>query len=341
MTVRTPLLGDAAPVVGAPMAGGATTLPLAGAVAEAGGFPFLAAGYKRPDAVAADIAALREHHEQFGVNVFVAPAERIDPATVAAYAEELRPDFERFGLTPDPTPRHDDDLWDEKLALLRESPVPIVSFTFGLPRAADIAALRRAGSRVLATVTVPAEARAAAEAGVDGLVVQGAAAGGHSATFDPHREVAGTSTAETVRAVRAAVSLPVIAAGGVDGPDAVRALFAAGAEAVAVGTLLLRTDESGAAPVHQAALADPRFTQTAITRAFTGRPARGLRNEFIDRHPDAPVGYPELHHLTRPLRTAAARAGDTERLHLWAGTGYRAATPGPAADVVASLLHGV
>ncbi|MFD7025663.1 nitronate monooxygenase, partial [Promicromonospora sukumoe] len=133
------------------------------------------------------------------------------------------------------------------------------------------------------------------------------------------------------------VGLPVVAAGGVDGPDAVRDLLAAGAQAVAVGTLLLRTDESGASATYQAALA-ASDRGTVVTRAFTGRPARAVRNGFVDRHDDAaPVGYPAIHHLTRDLRRRAAAAGDAERLHLWAGTGYRRAAPGPASDVVRAL----
>jgi NAD(P)H-dependent flavin oxidoreductase YrpB (nitropropane dioxygenase family) len=143
-----------------------------------------------------------------------------------------------------------------------------------------------------------------------------------------------------VRRVLHAVGLPIIAAGGVDGPAAVTQLLGAGAGAVAVGTLLLRTDEAGTSPTHRAALADARFDTTVITRAFTGRPARGLLNGFVERHDaSAPVGYPAIHHLTRALRQKAAQAGDAQRLHLWAGTGYRNATEGPASDVVARLAR--
>lgn len=127
----------------------------------------------------------------------------------------------------------------------------------------------------------------------------------------------------------------MIAAGGVDGPEAVESLLAAGAVAVAVGTLLLRTDEAGTSPTHRQALADPAFTETVLTRVFTGRPARALRNGFIDRHQaSAPTAYPALHHLTRELRQAAGKGSDTDRLHLWAGTGHRHAPTGPAANAV-------
>ena len=137
--------------------------------------------------------------------------------------------------------------------------MPVVSFTFGLPRPADLAALRRAGSRLLVTVTTVSEARAAAEAGADGLVVQGSDAGGHSGTHDPYRTIVPTRTDELTRAVGQATGLPLVATGGVDGPAAVAALLDAGAGAVAVGTLLLRTDESGASKTYQDALADPGF----------------------------------------------------------------------------------
>lgn len=145
-------------------------------------------------------------------------------------------------------------------------------------------------------------------------------------------------TADLVRAVRAACPLPVVAAGGVDGPRAVAALLDAGAETVAVGTMLLRVDEAGTSAVHRAALADPRFTRTALTRAFTGRPARALRNAFVEAHDaDAITAYPAVHHLTRAMRQAAAAAGDPDGVHQWAGTGWRHAPTGPVAEVLAGL----
>ncbi|WP_214109214.1 nitronate monooxygenase [Acrocarpospora catenulata] len=341
--LRSGLLEASLPVVGAPMAGGPSTVALAGAVGGAGGFPFLAGGYKAAGALADEIGLVRRFGGAFGVNLFVSGSGGVDEAAFRAYAAELQLEAERYGLRLDPRPVvDDDDHWPEKLALLLSDPVPVVSLTFGLPRARDIAALRRAGSRVLATVTTASEARAAQEAGVDGLVVQGTAAGGHSATYDPARPLTPIATRDLVLDVRAAVDLPVVAGGGVDGPEAVRELLHAGAEAVAVGTLLLRTEESGASQTHKDALADPAFTQTVITHAFTGRPARGLRNGFIDRHDaSAPFGYPAIHHLTRALRQAAAKAGDADLLHLWAGTGYRSARDGSAAQVIRHLTEGL
>jgi len=320
------------------MAGGPSTPELAAAVSLAGGFAFVPAGYLSAESFATELAAAQAMGQPFGVNLFVPQAGGVDPAAYAAYSAAIHGEAEALGVALPDQPRHDDDAWRAKLDLLLASPAPVVSLTFGLPEHADIAALRAAGSRVLATVTTPDEARAAEDAGVDGLVVQGPAAGGHSGTFDPRRTISDTDTASVVRAVAAVTRLPLVAAGGVDGPVAVRRLLAAGAEAVAVGTLLLRAAEAGTASTHRDALADPAFAATVITHCFTGRPARALRNGFVERHHDeAPYGYPELHHLTRDLRRAAARAGDPHRLHLWAGTGYRSAEARPAGEIVRAL----
>ena len=331
------------PIVAAPMAGGPSTLALAAAVHAAGGFPFLAGGYKSAEALAEEVRQARELGGAFGVNLFVPSPAALDERAFRAYTEELRPEAAHHGLRLDEDPvTDDDDQWPEKLALLLADPVPVVSLTFGLPDPREIAALREAGTRVLATVTTVAEAQAARESGVDGLVVQAPAAGGHSGTFDPCRVLTPVTALQLLRDALAASGLPVVVGGGVTATETVRELLHAGAQAVAVGTLLLRTDESGASQTHKDALADPAFTETTVTHAFTGRPARALRNGFVDRHQaTAPYGYPAIHHLTRPLRQAAAKAGDADRLHLWAGTGYREAREGSAADVVRGLAAGL
>lgn len=328
------------PLVVAPMAGGATTPALASAATEAGAFAFLAAGYLTPEVMAEQIRTLRERTRHFGVNVFVVRDATLDPRVYAQYASRLRQEAEPYGLLLPPEPITDDDHYQAKLDLLLHDPVPVVSFTFGLPPDGDIAALRRAGSTTLATVTSVQEARAAEDAGVDGLVVQAAAAGGHSATHDAGRLPETVRPADLVRRIRGATDHPLLAAGGVDGPDAVKRLVQAGADAVMAGTLFLLAPEAGTSPTHRAALQDPRFTRTSVTRAFTGRPARGLHNGFMERHDAAaPVGYPAVHHLTRPLRAAAAAAGDADRVHLWAGTGFKAARQEPAGETVRRLTR--
>ncbi|ORB73885.1 NAD(P)H-dependent flavin oxidoreductase [Mycobacterium scrofulaceum] len=334
--------GMSIPLIAAPMAGGPTTPAMVSAATRAGGLGMLAAGYKTAEAVEAEVKQVRAEGIPFGINLFAPNPLPVDPESYRAYAAIIQRDADRFGLTLPPDPVEDSDRFDEKVALLLDDPVPMVSFTFGIPPRGVIAALRKAGSVAVQTVTTPEEAAQAHEAGVDMLAVQAAAAGGHSGTLSPRTPPPPVPVAELVERIVAAVPLPVIAAGGLATPAAVAEVIRAGAAAAAVGTVLLRADESGASATHRAALTDPRFTETVLTHAFTGRPARGLRNAFIDAHEaQAPLGYPALHHLTSPLRKAAAAAGKPDYVHLWAGTGYRDATAEPAADILRRLASGL
>jgi NAD(P)H-dependent flavin oxidoreductase YrpB (nitropropane dioxygenase family) len=320
------------------MAGGPTTAALVTAAGQTGGMGFLAAGYKTAEQLHKQLAEVRAASPVFGVNLFAPNPLPIDPAAYRRYAEALRPLAERYRVELPPEPVEDDDHWEQKLELLRRDPVPVVSFTFAIPPGPVIASLRAHGSVVVQTVTNAAEARAATDAGVDLLVVQGCAAGGHSATFTPRRLPEPIPTAVLVAMIKDATRLPVIAAGGLASADQVAEVIHSGAEAVMIGTALLRTSESGAFAVHQAALADRSGRETVLTRSFSGRPARGIRNRFIDQYNAvAPAGYPAVHHLTGPIRKAAAAAGDPEAVHLWAGTGYQQAAGGQAADVLRAL----
>jgi nitronate monooxygenase len=337
------LLAWLRPVVAAPMAAGTSTPALVSAVTAAGGFGFLASGYLTPDATRDQIEQTRRSCDAFGVNVFL-PGDAVpDPAELAAYARELRAEADRYGVPADALTAlvdDHDDWWHEKVELLVQDPVAVVSFTFAIPDADTVAALQRVGTDVLATVTTPDEARQAEDAGVDGLVVQSAAAGAHSATTTPRAPDLRADIASLVAEVAAGTRLPIVAAGGIMRSEQVRAVVAAGARAALVGTVLLRTPESGARAVHKDALADPERGATVLTRAFTGRPARALRNRFTDAHSaSAPIGYPAVHLLTAPIRVAAAAGADADGINLWAGTGYREATDRPAGDVIADLLR--
>ncbi|MGE7436257.1 nitronate monooxygenase [Kitasatospora sp. NPDC001175] len=328
----------AVPVVAAPMAGGASTPALVASVNGAGGLGFLASGYLTARAMTEQIARLRELSDQpFGLNLFV-PGEPSDQAEVAAYRERLRPEAERLGVELPERIAPDRDDWDAKVEALLADPVPVVSYTFGLPSAAEVAALRAAGSRQIGTVTSVEEARAAAGLGLDALAVQGPEAGAHRGTHRAQDRPGETPLLELLAQVGKETSLPLIAAGGLGDGAAIAAAVAAGAAAVQLGTAFLRSDESGANAAYRAALVDERFAETVVTRAFTGRPARGLRNAFIDRYESyAPAAYPEVHHLTRPLRAAAAARGDADGMHLWAGTAHALARSGPAAEITRQL----
>lgn len=336
MGVNELLAGLAVPVVQAPMAG-ATTPAMAAEVTRAGGLGFLAAGYRPVDGLAADIAEVRRRTDgPFGVNVFVPGPDTGDPAEIAAYAERLRPEAVRLGAELG-DPVWSDDGWDAKVELLLRDPVPVVTFTFGCPDADPIAGLRAAGSAVGVTVTSADEARTAAEAGADLLSVQGAEAGGHQGSFrdDAERTV---PLLDLLAEVRAAVDLPLIAAGGIMTYADVARVRAAGAVAAQCGTAFLRTPESTAKPAHRAALVDPAYDETAVTRAFSGRRARGLVNAFLRAHDAAaPAAYPRVHYLTSPLRAKAGARDDASALNLWAGTGHRRAEAVPAAEVVRRL----
>lgn len=328
-------LGLRLPIVQAPMAGGPSTVELAAAVSEAGGLGFLAAGYRTPSAVRDDIRALRAAtSERFGVNVFV-PGPPGDEGAVRRYADELQAEADRWGV-PLGDPRSDDDAWEDKVALLVEERVPVVSFTFGLCLPDMVSALHAAGGTVLVTVTTPEEAVAARDLGADGLVVQGIEAGGHRGGFDDRDGEGEYGLLTLLRLVARAVDLPLVAAGGiVDGP-AVAAVLVAGAEAAQLGTAFLRCPEAATSAAHREALTS--YRQTAITRAFSGRRARGLVNRFLVEHTaTAPSAYPAVHHLTTPLRAAARRVGDNDVPNLWAGQGHPLVETLPAGELVRRL----
>ncbi|WP_455835146.1 NAD(P)H-dependent flavin oxidoreductase [Pseudarthrobacter siccitolerans] len=337
-------LGATIPLVAAPMAGGPSTPALVLAAARAGGLGLLAGGYKTPEQLAQQIVEVRAGISTFGVNLFgvnlFAPNPvPIDKDAFVEYTESLRELAARYNLSLDEVDAlEDDDEWEAKVDMLVGDPVPVVSFTFGLPPAEAVRRLRKAGSLVFQTVTSPNEAEQAYALGVDGLVVQSHRAGGHSGTLTPATPVEQITLAELLDRVRSRVQLPIWAAGGISTPAAVREALAHGAEAAAVGSVLLRSPESGTSKPYKAALADADRTETVVTTAFSGRPARALRNAFVDRfHGVAPSGYPAIHHLTSPIRKAAAAANDPESINIWAGTGYRDATEEPAADILRRL----
>jgi nitronate monooxygenase len=340
-------------VVGAPMAGGPTTPELVAAVGEAGGLGFLAGGYRTAAQLASAIAEVWDASSRpFGVNLFVpaqANAYAVGPgeltgapraAAVQAYRDALVDDARSVGAEPGEPRAGDDDDWERKLDLVVRERVPVVSFTFGLPSTAVLGELRRAGIETGVTVTDVDEAAAALRAGVDGLCLQGPDGGGHRGTLDPVKEASAAELVDFVAAVRAQTDVPIVAAGGISAPEQAARVRAAGADAVQIGTALLLTPEAGTGLAYRRALADPAYERTAVTRAYSGRLARGLETDFLRRHQDrAPAAYPEVHHVTVPLRRASAQADRPDLLALWAGTGWRSARAVPAATVVADLAR--
>jgi nitronate monooxygenase len=321
------------PVVGAPLAGGPSTPELAAAVSEAGGFGFIAAGYKTVDEVRREIELVRARTQQpFGVSLFFPTQLAADEAAVADYTERLAGEAERYGV-PCGKPRWSDDEWEEKLKLVAREGPAVASFTFGCPDGAIVERLRDNGIAVWCTVTRPTEAKIAASANVDALVVQGSEAGGHQASFDD-TDAAPVGLLPLLQLVRDATDLPLVAAGGIANGEGVAGVIAAGASAAQIGSGLMLTPEAGTSAPHRAAIAGD--APTALTRAFTGRRARGIVNRFMrDHDAAAPKAYPHIHYVTAPLRAAARAAGDAGGINLWAGQAHPLAEAAPAADLVA------
>ena len=325
------------PIIQAPMVG-ASSFEMALAVSKAGGLGSFGAGAMAPADIEAEVRRFRTASDRpFGVNLFVLEAATPAAAEVDAAIERLRPWYEGLGIDP-PAPPNDfaPDFQAQFAALLRAAP-PLASFTFGLIPPDQVNALKAAGTYVVGTATTVAEARAWAEVGADAISAQGAEAGGHRGTFLASADESLIGTFALVGGIRQAIDLPVIAAGGIMDGRGVAAALALGAVAAQMGTAFLLADQSGASATWRKALEAASDDPTRLTRALTGRYARGVENRFMSSmraaEGDVPA-YPVQNRLTQPLRVAAAKAGDPDVLSLWAGQGVKQAGPGDAGDLV-------
>jgi len=327
------------PIVGAPMAGGPGTPALAAAVSNAGGFGFLASGYVSAERLADDIEATRAATTgPLGVNLFVPQPSVADVYALDHYAEALDELAEHYGVEIGYPNFGDDDGYQQKLEVVADLRPEMVSFTFGAPSPDVLRWFGALGMLLFVTVTSAYEAGVALAAGADGLVVQGPNAGGHRGTFAPDMDPGTESLHELLARIRSAHDVPLIAAGGLGTPDDVAGVLNRGAVAAQIGTALLLSDEAGTNAAHRAALQHPEFIKTVVTRAFSGRYARGLENDFTRLFDDvAPLGYPEVNQMTSPIRKASVALEDPHGTNLWAGTAYREARSGPAKDIVKTL----
>ena len=324
------------PIVQAPMAGGPSTPALVAAVGGAGGLGFLGAGYLSPQRLSEDIDAVRRMFSgPFGVNVFVGGSSAADrPSSTPTRARSPR----RL-LCIDVAagvPRFDDDDFDAKVDLLCDDPVAVVSFTFGLPGLDAVRRLAAAGSEIWITVTSPEEAVAAAALSPNALIVQGVEAGGHRGIFADDDSASDLTLLAALQLIAPMVECPLIAAGGLATGAAIAAVLVAGAEAAQLGTAYLRCPEAGTSDVQRAATATTG--RTVLTRAFSGRLARGIENRFHRDHAaTAPRAYPEVNHLTAPLRAHGRATGDADLVNLWAGQTHQLARAVPAAEITRTL----
>jgi len=336
-------LGIEWPIVVAPMAGGPSTPALAAAASNAGALGSFAAGYLAPDAVRDAVREIRRLTSRpFAVNFFArdSPAGPPSEVEVESAAAALRPLRAELALGPAAPPAALPGL-DDQLDAALDAGFPVVSFTFGMLPPGALARVRAAGAVVLGTATTDEEAALLEAGGVDAVVAQGAEAGGHRGTFAGPAERALVGTMALVPRVARRVRVPVVAAGGIADGRGVLAALALGASAVQLGTAFLATPESGASAPYKAAVAEPAAgDRTALTRAFTGRLARSLRNRFVDEMEGRPVlPYPFQNSLTQDLRKAAARAGRADLLSLFAGQGAPPRAGVAAGDVVAALVR--
>lgn len=333
-------LGVEQPIILAPMAGGAGTPELVAAVSNAGGLGSWGGGYATPQQIldaAKQIRALTS--KPFALNLFAGGygvRPEVDAAQMLAKVAEAH---NKLGLPPPVLPPNPDNPFDDQFAAIIEARPVLFSFTFGIPNADALARLRRAGIRTCGTATTVEEGRRLAAAGVESIAAQGEEAGAHRGTFLGTMEASMVPTLELTRAIAAEISLPIFAAGGLmDGRDIARAL-AAGAQAAQLGTAFLVCPESGAAAPYKKALLDAKADTTVITRAYSGREARGLRNAFIDMTADTPIlPFRQQNDLTRPMRTESGKKGTADYISLWAGRGVTRARAMPASELMKTLI---
>jgi nitronate monooxygenase len=346
-TRATDRLAVDVPILQGPFGGGFSTVRLAAAVSNAGGLGGYGALTLTPEEIAQLVADLRQQTARpFNVNLWVPiPGQddrAVTPAQIARAFARLRPHTEPFGLTElEPPPRFLPPFHDQLEALLSARP-PVFSFIMGIPDPAILREAKRRGIVTIGTATTVDEAVAIADAGADLVVASGSDAGGHRGSFLRPADASLVGTMSLVPQVVSAVTIPVIAAGGIADGRGVAAALALGAEGVQIGTAFLASPEAGAPDVHRRMLGGPSSRWTRLTRVFSGRDARAVENAFMssfDEDPDALLPFPAQGWLTAPMRRAAADAGRADLLPLWAGQSAALARQMSAGDLLHTLVE--
>lgn len=321
-------LGLRTPIVQGPFGGGLSSIELVAAVGRAGGLGSFGVHHLRGPQIAELAQAIRRATDApFALNLWVplgAEWPEFSDEQWARAQQRLTPAFAELGLEPPARPTHEAawPAYEEQVEALLAARPAVFSFVFGIPAPWVLERCRSAGMVTLGTATTPAEARALEAAGVDMVVATGSEAGGHRVAFlePPEQNLIGTLA--LVPQVRDAVTVPVIAAGGIADGRGVAAALALGADAAQIGTAFLACDESAAGPLHREALFSPLAHRTALTRGFSGRLARGLRNpmlELLQSHPEDTLPYPVQNWLTGTLKRAALAQGRADLMSLWSG----------------------
>ena len=346
MPLLRELLGIELPVIQAPMAG-VQGSALAIAVSNAGGLGSLPCAMLAPDAIRAEIATIRAGTTRpFNVNFFCHAEPRVDDAREAHWRAVLAPYFDELGIdasavSAGPTRA---PFGEETAALVAELEPAVVSFHFGLPSEALLAAVKRTRARVLSSATTVDEARWLESRGVDAIIAQGLEAGGHRGMFMIDDVTSQVGTLALVPQIVRAVRVPVIAAGGIADAKGVAAALALGASGVQVGTSYLLCPEATTSATHRTALASDEARHTALTNLFSGRPARGIVNRVMrELGPMSPAvpAFPLATAALAPLRAAAEREGRGDFSPLWSGQNASGCRAAPAAEITRALVPGV
>jgi nitronate monooxygenase len=340
-TVLTQRLRLAHPIIQAPLAGGGDTPELVAAVSNAGALGYIGAAYLTPEQIIAKASAVRGLTPRpFGINLFapLSPSAPSDDGRTAL--ARLSPYFAELGLPSPSLPKSSGSSFDEQLDAALETGASVFSFTFGLLPSNGVQAIKARSMFLIGTATSVEEAIALEKSGVDAIVTQGSEAGGHRGSFASEFALGMVGSISLVPQVVDAVGVPVIASGGIMDGRGVVAALALGASAVQMGTAFLTCDEAGVPNAYKDAILNAHEDQTRITRAFSGRPARGIVNRLmieIEQDEDAILPFPLQNALTGPLRAAAAKQGRAEFLSLWAGQGVRLARRQSAQELIARL----
>jgi nitronate monooxygenase len=344
-TVLTGRLGVRHPIIQAPLAGGGDTPELVAAVAGAGALGFIGAAYLAPARIVEAARAVRARTGRpFGVSLFAPPGASGPRADPGPALERLAPFYAELGVSLPGPPTPAPDAFEAQLTAALATEAAVFSFTFGVLPPDAIRAIRARGLLLVGTATTVQEAVALERAGVDAVVAQGSEAGGHRGTFKGPFEAGMIGTMALVPQVVDGVAVPVIASGGIMDGRGIAAALALGAAAVQMGTAFLTCHEAGIPEVYKQAIVEAEETGTRVTRAFSGRPARGIVNRFMTAMEGPGAGehilpFPLQNALTRPLRAAAAKQGRAEYLSLWAGQGLRLARREAAATLVDRLAR--
>jgi nitronate monooxygenase len=343
-TKLTQLLGTQHPIIQAPMAS-ASTPELVAAVSDAGGLGSYGAAATPPANLRDVIRRIRALTDRpYAVNLFAPAVERYEltSAQQAAMAELLSAWHRELDAGPVPELIPVVGPFEAQLAVLFEEKVPVFTFHFGPPPLEAIRKMHAIGSRVLATATTVREARILAEAGVDAIIAQGAEAGGHRGTFALPHERGMIGTLALVPQVVDAVALPVIAAGGIMDARGIVAAFALGASGVQMGTAFLACPENNIPAAYKQSLLACKEDDTVVTKVFSGRPARAIRNRYVnemERHLEKLLPFPAQTSISRTLRQTSARRSNPDFLSMWAGQAASLAREQPAAELMAGLVR--